>query len=394
MTKSRQIIGFLATALVLCSLGFAQEAAKPAPPRRMAFQTTPNDTVVSPEVHPDKTVTFRLYAPEAKSVKVTGEWGVSPEEAHKAYQGIDLQAAPDGVWSVTVGPLPPGTFRYNFLVDGAIVSDPRNPNVSQSLSLVRGMVSIPGLDYQDLQDVPHGAVATVWYQSKALGTLRRMHIYTPPGYETGKIKYPVFYLLHGAMDTDDCWPTVGRANTIMDNLIAAGQAKPMIVAMPAGHTQSTFQFGDRSALTRHNFEKDFEQDIVPYVESHYRVLSGRNNRAIAGLSMGGSQTLNVALTHPDEFAYIGVFSSGWILQNPEDIEKEFATGLNDDRGKKGIKVFWFATGKDDGLLSTTQSTVELLKKHGFNVEFQETAGLHNFINWRDYLHQFAPRLFK
>jgi enterochelin esterase family protein len=378
--------------LFLCGFGSAQELPRQAPPRPTARQRTPNDTLVSPEALPDKRVTFRLYAPDAKTVKVSGEWFNSPEEQKNTTH--ELQPGPNGVWSVTVGPLMPGTFRYHFVLDGVNVADPRNPNSSESLNFVNSVVSVPGLDYQDVQDVPHGAVAVVWYQSKALGILRRMHIYTPPGYETGKGKYPIFYLLHGAGDNDDVWATEGRAGIILDNLIAAKQAKPMIVVMPAGHTPSRVPPGTPGAMRNRDFEKDFWQDIMPYVESHYRVRTDRNSRAIAGLSMGGFQTLNISMAHLDKFAYIGVFSSGWLRQKPEEIESEFGTALNDARAKKRLRVFWFATGKDDSLIASTRTTVELLKKHGFNVEFQESAGMHTWINWRDYLHQFAPRLFQ
>jgi enterochelin esterase family protein len=348
--------------------------------------------LVSPEVLPDKQVTFRLYAPEAKTVKVNGEWFNSLEGQRNATH--DLQAAANGVWSVTIGPLMPGVFRYRFIVDGVQVADPRNPNGSGSFYYVYSVFSVPGLDYQDIQDVPHGAVASVWYQSKTLGILRRMHIYTPPGYEAGKGKYPVFYLLHGAGDADDVWTTEGHANFIMDNLIAAKKVKPMIVVMPAGHTPSQAPGGVPGGMRGRDFEQAFWQDIMPYVESHYRVRLDRNSRAIAGLSMGGMQTLNITMAHLDKFAYIGVFSSGWLRQTPEAIEKEYGTELSDVRAQKGLRVFWFATGKDDGLLPSTRTSVEILKKHGFKVELNETSGLHNWINWRDYLHQFAPRLFQ
>jgi enterochelin esterase family protein len=396
MTISKRFILFLSVtiAVLVGSFSFAQEPPKQAPPVPASRPRTPNDTLVSPAVLPDKRVAFRLYAPEAKTVKVSGEWFNSPEESKKLGHGADLQAGADGVWSVTLEPLMPGTFRYHFVVDGVQVADPRNPNSSQSLNFVHSLVSIPGLDYQDVQDVPHGAVASVWYQSKALGILRRMHIYTPPGYETGKGKYPVFYLLHGSGDSDDVWSSEGRAAIILDNLIAAKQAKPMIVVMPAGHTPAKVPAGAPGAMRNRDFEKDFVQDIMPYVESHYRVRSDRNSRAIAGLSMGGMQTLNISMAHLDKFAYIGVFSAGWFRQTPEAIETEFAAALNDVRARKGLRLFWFATGKDDSLISSTRTTVETLKKHGFNIEFQESTGMHTWINWRDYLHQFAPRLFQ
>ncbi len=394
MHFSKRFILFLMVTMGISMgcLSFAQDTPRQAPARPAARQRTPNDTLVSPEVLPDKQVIFRLYAPDAKTVKVNGEWFNSPEEQKNATH--ELQSGPNGVWSVTVGPLMPGTFRYHFVLDGVNVADPRNPNSSQSLNFVNSMVSVPGLDYQDVQNVPHGAVAAVWYQSKALGILRRMHIYTPPGYETGKGKYPVFYLLHGAGDNDDVWSTEGRAGIILDNLIAAKQAKPMIVVMPAGHTPAKVPPGTPGAMRNRDFEKDFWQDVMPYVESHYRVRTGQRSTAIAGLSMGGMQTLNISMAHLDKFAYIGVFSSGWLRQKPEDIETEYAAGLNDVRARKGLRVLWFATGKDDSLISSTRTSVEILKKHGFNAELDETTGMHTWINWRDYLHQFAPRLFQ
>jgi enterochelin esterase-like enzyme len=396
MPASKRFISFLTLtfAILFGSFSLAQQRPKPSaptppPPSR---PQTPNDTLVSPEVLSDKQVTFRLYAPGAKTVTVKGEWFNNPEKEKEVEH--DLQAAPDGVWSVTFGPLMPGTFRYHFVVDGVQVADPRNPLASQELNYVETVVSIPGLDYQDVQDVSHGAVASVWYESKSLGIVRRMHIYTPPGYETSKGEYPVFYLLHGAGGSDDDWTSEGRTNFIMDNLIAAGHAKPMIVVMPAGHTPAKGHDDFMAALKNGEFEKDFVQDIMPYVESHYRVRSGRNNRAIAGLSMGGFQALNISMAHLDKFAYIGVFSSGWFGETPESIESKFGAGLDNANAKKGLRVFWFATGKDDSLIPITRSTVDLLKKHGFNVELQESPGMHTWINWRDYLHQFAPRLFQ
>ena len=256
-----------------------------------SFKPTPNDTLVSPETLPDSHFVFRLYAPEAKSVKIQGEW-VSDYMEYQA--GVPLQTDSGGVWSVTVGPIKPGIYRYSYVVDGAEVADPRNPDSTESLNFTRGMLAVPGLPYQDIKDVPHGAVQTVWYPSKSLGVLRRMHIYTPPGYEENAERYPVFYLLHGATDSDDSWSTVGRAGFILDNLIAEHKAKAMIVVMPAGHTNHQLCVGRYAGCARHRaqFEKDFVQDIVPYVESHYRVLAGRQNTAIAGLSMGGMQTLN------------------------------------------------------------------------------------------------------
>jgi enterochelin esterase-like enzyme len=347
--------------------------------------------LISPEIQGDRRVTFHLYAPQAKSVKIRGEWVT---DFPAALQGADLERETNGVWSTTVGPLAPGIYRYSYLVDEMQVADPRNPSSSQSLSFVHSMVAVPGLDYQDVKDVPHGAVHTVWYQSKALGRVRRMHVYTPPGYEENRDRYPVLYLLHGAADSDNSWSTVGHAGFIVDNLLAANQGVPMIVVMPAGHTTSLFIWGDPRGLDLSDFEKDFMQDVLPYVETHYRVVADRQHRAIAGLSMGGMHSLDLSMANPYKFAYIGVFSSGWLAGKLEEAEKTYAPGLDDAKARGGLRLLWFATGKEDFLLDRSQATIELLKLHGFSPEFHETTGGHTWVNWRAYLHEFAPRLFR
>jgi len=312
----------------------------------------------------------------------------------------------NGVWEVTVGPVPAGAFRYNFNIDGVSVIDPRNPATSESNENTWSLVYVPGADFLDTKEVPHGAVAAVTYYSSALKRFRRMHVYTPPGYDLGKNDYPVFYLLHGASDCDDSWTSVGRAGFILDNLIAAGKARPMIVAMPAGHT-GPFGFGTQ---LNQDFQRDFVNDVMPYIEKNYRVRAGRANRAIAGLSMGGGQTLDVGFEHLDQFAYLGVYSSGVFGINgggrggsgssssnsnsqPSWEERHKAT-LDNPELKKDLKLVWFATGKDDFLIKTSEATVEMLKKHNFNVVYKETAGAHTWLNWRDYLNEFAPQLFQ
>jgi enterochelin esterase family protein len=209
----------------------------------------------------------------------------------------------------------------------------------------------------------------------------------------------VLYLLHGAGDSDDSWTSVGRANFILDNLIAAHKARPMLVVMPAGHT-GPFSFimpterpKDGSPVGNARFEDEFVKDIRPYVEKHYRVLTDRPNRAIAGLSMGGAQTLNLAAAHPGEFGYVGVFSSGVVFGKAADWAKEHAQGLEDADARKGLKLLWFATGSEDFLMNRTKETVELFKKHGFSPAFKETGGGHTWINWQKYLNEFAPQLF-
>jgi enterochelin esterase family protein len=296
-----------------------------------------------------------------------------------------------------LGPIASGAYRYNFNVDGVSVIDPRNPLTSQSNENTWSLVYVPGADFMDTKEVPHGAVSQVTYHSGTLKRFRRLHVYTPPGYESGQGKFPVFYLLHGASDCDASWSTVGRAGFILDNLIAAGKAKPMIMVMPAGHT-GAFRFGSASG---DEFEKDFLNDIMPLIEKNYRVQGDRNNRAIAGLSMGGAQTLNIGVPHLDKFAYLGVFSSGvfGIAGGPGAApgptwEERNKDALDNAALKKDLKLVWFATGKDDFLIKTSQGTVEMLKKHGFEVVYKETPGAHTWIVWREYLNEFAPQLFQ
>ena len=291
-------------------------------------------------------------------------------------------------------------------MDGVSVIDPRNPSVSESNNNVWSLVYIPGAEFMDTAEVPHGAVAAVTYYSTALKKFRRMHVYTPPGYEKGEGKFPVFYLLHGAGDCDDSWTSVGRAGFILDNLIAAKKARPMVVVMPAGHTSQTFGRGGRGPGAPDEFVQDFVTDIMPYAETHYRVYTDRAHRAIAGLSMGGSQTLNIAIPHLDKFAYIGVYSSGIFGIVPSGRgttpapppsptwEEQHKAELDNPAAKKGLKLVWFSTGKDDGLIATSRATVDMLKKYGFNAVFLESPGAHTWINWRNYLNEFAPQLFQ
>jgi enterochelin esterase family protein len=373
--------------------------------------------VVSPEVLSDRRVVFRIYAPKAQAVTVSaGDIpGVAPTFAKQE----------NGVWEATTAVVPPGAFRYVFVVDGVRTLDPVNTRLSESNTATWSLFDIPGLEAADLRDVPHGAVAEVFYASSVLKRTRRMHVYTPPGYESGSKKYPVFYLLHGAGDTDDAWTGVGRAGFILDNLIAGGKAVPMIVVMPGGHQPSTTPAGGRGAPpgaaagaaqappTINPFTLEFVNDVMPYVKEHYRVKSDRDDRAIAGLSMGGSQTLDIAFRHLSKFAYIGVYSSGASLGGGAraaapatpavaaaatparpDWEAVHLADLHNPKLKKGTLLIWLATGVDDRLMPNTKATVELLKKHGFSPEFKETAGGHTWLNWRDYLIEFAPRLFR
>jgi enterochelin esterase family protein len=389
-TRVRQLAAGVAG--LLGALAIAGIAAAQAPAERPRPQ---GPRVVSPEVGADRRVTFRILAPEAEAVRLSGT--DVPDNA----QGTPLTRGAEGVWEGTLGPLAPGAYRYNFNVDGVTVIDPRNPATSESNENTWSLVHVPGADFMDTKDVSHGAVAEVTYYSKALKKFRRMHVYTPPGYERGGGKYPVFYLLHGAFDCDDSWTTVGRAGFILDNLIAAGKAKPMVVVMPAGHT-GPFNFGAPRPPTD-EFVADFVGDVMPYAESHYRVRADRAHRALAGLSMGGGHTLAIAAAHLEKFAHLGVFSSGVFgitgrgpgsgAPGPS-FEEQHRAVLDDAAKKKGLRLLWFATGKDDFLVETSRATVEMLKKHGFDVVYKETAGGHTWANWRDHLAEFAPQLFR
>ncbi|HLB72992.1 MAG TPA: alpha/beta hydrolase-fold protein [Sedimentisphaerales bacterium] len=353
--------------------------------------------VVSPEVFADGKVTFRILAPKAQAVRLTGS------DIPGIGQGAEMVKDVNGVWEVTLGPIVQGAYRYNFNVDDVSVIDPRNPSTSESNSNTWSLVYISGSDFMDTKDVPHGAVAEVTYYSKSLKRFRRMHVYTPPGYESGQGKYPIFYLLHGAFDCDDSWISVGRAGFILDNLIAAKKAEPMVVVMPAGHT-GPFSFG-RPLPKVDPFIEEFVNGIMPYAEKNYRVYADRKHRAIAGLSMGGGHTLTLLVGYTDKFGYAGVFSSGVFelagrrggnvdSDTGPTWEQRHAEVLKNAELKEGLELLWFATGREDFLVETTRRTVEVLRKHGFRVFYKETDGGHTWINWRNYLNEFTPQLFK
>jgi enterochelin esterase family protein len=437
-TSARQLVVMAGQVLLVAVVAGTPAALAQAPPPTpspapQAGRGTPAPQFVSPEVSADRRISFRIFAPKAAAIRL------SAGDIQGLGQNTQLTRADNGVWEITVGPIEPGAYRYNFNVDGVATIDPRNAAISESNNNVWSLVVVPGSDLFDTKDVPRGAVAAVTYKSSALGIFRRMHVYTPPGYESGRGQFPVFYLLHGAGDCDEAWTSVGRAGFILDNLIAAKKARPMIVVMPAGHIpRSAGSPVGRQATEA--FANDFVEDVVPYVETHYRVLKGRANTAIAGLSMGGSQTLQVAIPRLERFGYIGVYSSGLIGAFPEltgrgrgaaptaptptpaptapappaaapapaapsgragtpaptaaEWEKLHAKTLDDPALKKGLRLFWFATGKDDFLLETTRATVGLFKKHGFSPVYEETAGGHTWVNWRNYLVEFAPQLFQ
>jgi len=380
-----------------CFLLASAATAQPQMPRR---EPTPNDTLVSPDVQSDHRVTFRIYAPKAGEVTIRGDW-MEGSGSQK------LDKDDKGVWSATVGPLAPDFYSYSLTVDGVKTIDPKNAMIKQGVTSLDNMFEVPGPEaaFEENQMVPHGTIRMAWYSSSTLDMQRRMHIYTPPGYESGSQRYPVLYLLHGGGDEDSGWSSIGRAGFIMDNLLAQKKARPMLVVMPngsmpraanapAGAAPGGAPGGGAAAQDR--FSSELLKDVIPFVEKNYRVLANRDNRAITGLSMGGGQTLRVAPTNLDKFAYIGVWSSGVSQQAQPDFEKRNAEFLgNADKTNKMVKLLWIGVGEKDPLANTSaKNLAALLDQRGIKHEFHESGGAHTWINWRHYLNDYAQLLFR
>ena len=368
----------------ILGFGFSAAAADATntPPRRVAPPQP-----VSPEVAADRTVTFRVRAPNATNVSVSGEWpGAKP-----------MTKDDNGNWSVTVGPLAPELYSYSFAIDGFQTLDPGNPAVKPGRSPRTSMVEVPGQPplLQEFNPAgPHGTVRAHWYQSKSLGKRRSLHVYTPPGYDQSGRKLPVMYLLHGSGDNDGTWAALGRANVILDNLIAAKQARPMIVVMTDGHPYisppgvSPTNTTERGRNTK-DYERDFIEDVMPFVEANYRTINQRESRAIIGLSMGGGQSLHVGLNHLDRFAWVGAMSAAVPGENDVAVALADAKATN-----KKLKTLWIAIGKDDFLLSRNKTFDELLTSQGIAHTYKITEGNHSWPVWRKYLAEFAPMVFR
>ncbi|HWE38001.1 MAG TPA: alpha/beta hydrolase-fold protein [Isosphaeraceae bacterium] len=388
---------------VVALLAMAASSAMAQGPQRR--QPTPNDTLKSPEVSTDRKVTFRIYAPKASEVTITGDW-----IAQGLGEGGKLTKDDQGIWSITVGPLPADFYSYAFNVDGVRVVDPKNAMIKQGVSSLESMCLVPGEDaaFEETKDVPHGEIRIDWYRSNVLDTLRSMHVYTPPGYDGSNAKYPVLYLLHGGGDEDSGWSTIGRAGFILDNLIATKKAVPMLVVMPNGSMPrpanappftpgATPSPEARAAMEQaaNRFTDELLKNVIPFVEKNYRVVADRDHRAIAGLSMGGGQTLRVVTTHPDEFAYAAVWSAG-VGRDPAAFEQRASSFLNDaPRVNRMIKLFSISVGDKDTLAFEGSKTLDsLLEKHGIKHEMHTSAGGHTWINWRHYLKDYASQLFR
>jgi len=365
--------------------GCAHQAA--APTTLPSTSSAPLLPVDSPQIDPDSSVTFRLRAPSAQSAAVSIESrpGQTPmtKDSH-------------GVWSATVGPLPPNVYAYGFVVDGLHVLDPANPDIQPRRALTASLFEIPAKEpqYYDYQEVPHGIVRLEYYQSKSLGRLRQMRIYTPPGYDqnTGK-RYPVLYLLHGYGDNQATWCGAGRAPWIADNLIAEGQAPPMIIVMPDGHAVVPLQSGRDPKATLHNlleFQRDLLQDIIPRVENEYRVKGDRLDRAIIGPSMGGRQALTIGLSHPELFAWVGGMSGG-----VADPKVTLADCLGDPQATNArLKLLWFCCGTSDPLMAGNRQLDALFTSAGIRHQFVPLAGAHGWDVWRPALKEFLGKIFQ
>ena len=414
----------LAAAIVLVTAAGGALVGQQAPPAPAVAPQAALPALKSPEIHPDRSVTFRLRAPKAQEVTLNGSWD----------NGTNLPMTKDaeGVWSTTIGPLAPQLWGYWFMVNGVKALDPSNGETQRDGSRYDNLLMISGSESEwwDFKDVPHGTVQAVWYPSPTLKMdQRRMMVYTPPGYETSTQKYPVLYLLHGGGGDEDAWLTMGRANIIMDNLIAAKKALPMIVVMPNGNaTQSVSQgygFGPTPARQQvvapapppvqaqqqaaggaqgagragggrggqpqayeGSYPQSLVKDVIPFVEKRYRAQAVKDDRAIAGLSMGGGHTVTATNNNPGEFGYIGVFSAGG-----RTTDATFQQQLEAVK-KGGVKFYWLGAGTTDMARNGTVALSELVKKDGFATSYREIPGRHYWFLWRDFLANFAQVMFQ
>ena len=365
--------------------------------------------VVSPEIHGNNTVTFRFKAPKAVRVQLTGDFLPVQKNAKFEAPGIvDLKEGQEGVWEYTTPePLKPELYSYSFIVDGLRVNDPSNVYLIRDVSTLTNVFIIGGdrADFYKVNPVPHGTVSRVWYDSPALGLERRMTVYTPAGYETGGKRYPVLYLLHGMGGDEEAWISLGRTAQILDNLIAQGKAKPMIVVMPNGNAsqeaapgESTRGMVPPTMQLPKTMEGSYEQafpEIVKFIDKNYRTVKSKSGRAIAGLSMGGFHSLHISKQYPDMFNYVGLFSAA-IMPNKEASSPiyENMEGKLKVQFDKNPALYWIAIGKTDFLYKANEEYRKLLDKKGYKYTYYESDEGHIWRNWRIYLTEFVPMLFR
>jgi len=361
------------------------------------------EQIISLEIHDDNSVTFRVNAPNAKEVKLAGEW--MPAEGWTPGSAA-MQKSENGIWSFTTEPLEPELYSYSFIIDGFRTTDPNNPFIVRDVASVMNIFIIGGkqADLYKVNNVPHGTVARRWYESPSLGKNRRLTIYTPPGYENSLEKYPVLYLLHGAGGDEEAWITLGRTAQIMDNLIAQGKAKPMIVVMPNGNViqdaapgEGIDGFYKPQFMVPKTMDGTYEAsfpDIIKFVENNYRVKAEKASRAIAGLSMGGFHSLHISRYYPNTFDYVGLFSAA-ILPN-QDVSHEVYENIDGTlktQMENGYKIYWIGMGKTDFLYDSGVQYRQKLDSMGMKYTYRESEGGHIWRNWRVYLSEFAPQLF-
>ena len=358
--------------------------------KKTSDQLPPTTPLISPEIHPDGSVTFRLRAPNARDVKLDREGA----------EAVDMQKDDQCVWTVTTAPLAPDYYGYSFMADGVRSLDASNPSLVPNLISPGNFVHVPGppsLPWE-LNDVPHGEIHHHFYKSTVAGDDRDYYVYTPPGYDPAARKtYPVLYLLHGFSDDASGWTAVGHANVILDNLIAQGKAKPMIVVMPLGYgTMEMIRLGwnawNHTEARDRNFNKfsaALLTEVMPRVENEYRITKDRNARAIAGLSMGGSESLLTGLNNLDKFSWVGAFSSGGI---PDEFQKDFPA--LDAGANQQLHLLWIACGTEDSLITINRNLRAWFKTKGVKVTEIETPGMHTWMVWRRNLAEFAELLFR
>ena len=370
----------------------------------------PGTGLVSPEINPDHTVTFRYFAPKAVTVQLTGDFlPTRPIEyemegnklVYDAPGIVDLKENPGGLWTYTTEPLTGELYSYSFIVDGRRTMDPSNVYQNRDVATWTNIFTLSASEgdagwYYEVHDVPHGSVSHVWYDSPTLGKQRRLSVYTPAGYENGKGKFPVLYLLHGSGGDEDAWLDLGRTAQILDNLIAEGKAKPMIVVMPngvwfnsaaPGAAVNMFQptFTNSRSQSTEEVEASFP-DIIKFVESHYRVAKGYANTAVAGLSMGGRQSCMLSMRYPRTFGYVGLFSGVAVTDgNEAALDAVFAAHL---------KLYWIACGRADSIMANSRKLKQWCDAKGYPAVLYESDGGHIWRNWRVYLTLFAQQLFR
>jgi len=390
----------LAAGLLMCIMTFAQQAL------------WGGTQVVSPEIHDNNTVTFRLKAPKAVKVQITGDF--LPTQKFKTPFGetdgpgvADLTEGKDGIWEYTTNPLKPELYGYSFIVDGLKTTDPGNVYLIRDVATLTNVFIIGGdrADLYKVNKVPHGTVSRIWYNSPTLGMERRMTVYTPAGYETSGKRYPVFYLLHGMGGDEEAWISLGRTAQILDNLIAEGKARPMIVVMTNGNASQEAAPGESSLgmvpptfqlpkTMEGTFESAFP-DVVKFVDNNYRTIKSKSDRAIAGLSMGGFHSMHISKQYPDLFNYVGLFSAA-IVPN-KDVTSPVYQNLE---GKLKVQfskkpaLYWIGIGKTDFLYKANEDYRKLLDEKGYKYTYYETGEGHIWKNWRIYLTEFTPLLFK